>query len=338
MRLSRSDGSASTSQPAGRREWPKLCPHRVHAEGTAGNEGKYSRKAARLAPCFASAMRQLSVSRWFALLPGTVAIFTLAHCGGKSQVAANEASSGGSTSSAGSSLVVGDAQASAAGHGGNSAVVAAGAGDLAPSGGSSGSSGSGGVAGSDKAIAVGHGGVGNAGTTHCRPILSQTGLDTGFEKCDDGTQRRRAAVQCPSPETSASDVCGPCVGPYCCVTDADCNQEPNGFCANAHHLAGYCGCLFGCVQDSDCGAGSICQCGSPVLGFCTPATCVTNADCGPGFGCLVVVQSSADDLGAGGAAARPACSAADQFPGDGYACQTDGEECAATLTSIGGGA
>ena len=41
---------------------------------------------------------------------------------------------------------------------------------------------------------------------------------------------------------------------------------------------------YGCRQDSDCGAGSICQCGV-VVGHCVPATCTTNADCGVGLAC-----------------------------------------------------
>jgi hypothetical protein len=123
----------------------------------------------------------------------------------------------------------------------------------------------------------------------CHPILNQVGLDTGLERCDDGSQRRRAALECPTEE--AADV-SPCVG-HGCTSDDQCTAKPGGYCADAHKLAHYCGCWYGCRNDSDCGAGSICQCGV-ILGQCVPATCVTNADCGAGLGCAANVPANVD--------------------------------------------
>jgi hypothetical protein len=134
------------------------------------------------------------------------------------------------------------------------------------------------------------GAIGNGGaTTTCQPILNQANLDTGFENCDDGSKRRRAAVQCPEEKMITP---GPCASNPNCKEDADCNQQPNGYCGEAHNLAGYCGCYYGCRQDSDCGAGSICECGV-VVGRCISATCKTNADCGAGYGCVGTITGTA---------------------------------------------
>ena len=118
----------------------------------------------------------------------------------------------------------------------------------------------------------------------CQPILNQAGLTTGFESCADGSKRRSAAILCPEERTSPSNPCQAIVGPYSCKSDSDCVAQPGGYCADAHQIVGYCGCYYGCRQDSDCGAGSICECGV-VVGHCVPATCTTNADCGVGLAC-----------------------------------------------------
>jgi Cys-rich repeat protein len=119
----------------------------------------------------------------------------------------------------------------------------------------------------------------------CQAILSQTGLDIGFVMCGDGTRRRRAAVQCPFPPTTPGATCLSDT----CTSDSQCSGSspsyPQGYCLAAHNIAVYCGCFSGCRQDSDCGAGSICECGV-FLGRCVPANCRTNADCGNGFACI----------------------------------------------------
>jgi len=155
-------------------------------------------------------------------------------------------------------------------------------------GGSDGAGGAGGAAVSGGAGATGGGGggagCGNASSCPrqpaCQPLLNSAGLDTGFETCDDGTDRRRAALTCPLPRTNPADAG---VVYHSCMADSDCGN--GGVCAEAHNLAGYSGCWMGCRQDADCGSGSICACSDPV-GQCVPAACATNADCGPGFGCV----------------------------------------------------
>ena len=199
-------------------------------------------------------MGQFLVSRWSVAALATVALTALTHCGGDAQSGLHDGPGGGG---------------SRAGSGG--AGQSGASGGTADSGGSSGTR-------------VGDGGMG-AVDSGCKPVLSQTGLDTGFETCDDGTKRRRASVMCPAPETSLADECPPCVGPYCCASDSDCTQEPHGICANAHRFEGACGCAYGCREDADCDPGSICECGSP-LGVCRRATCSTNADCGAGLRCI----------------------------------------------------
>ena len=174
-------------------------------------------------------------------------------------------------------------------------------------GGSGASGGNGGIGG-----ASGNGGVSNG----CEVILNQADLDTGFERCDDGSKRRRAAIDCPTERTSTTSPCRYDFGSPPCAIDADCSREPLGYCADAHKLTGYCGCYYGCRRDSDCAAGSICECGI-VIGRCVPATCKTNADCGSGFGCVASVRGTAG----------PTCITANTAVASTYACQTPADRC-----------
>jgi len=150
--------------------------------------------------------------------------------------------------------------------------------------------------GGDTALDTGAPESGDAGgRINCTPILNQGGADTGFAMCTDGRKQRRAAVECPLPPTSTPTTCPPSNG--ACASDAECTQEtsatfPKGYCADAHNLRGYCGCYYGCRQDSDCAAGSICECGV-VVGQCVPANCKTNPDCGDGFGCVATFEGTA---------------------------------------------
>ena len=192
-----------------------------------------------------------------------------------------------------------------AGHGGRPELGTGGGGSGALGGSDGGAAGAvGGAAGATGGNGARDGGIdvvgldagsasgGRVGTTDaCQPILNQAGMDTGFESCADGAKRRRAAIVCPTEQTSASSPCGadPLLS---CKADSDCKMQPNGYCADAHKLTGYCGCYYGCRQDSDCGAGSICECGV-VVGRCVAATCTTNADCGVGFGCASATAASA---------------------------------------------
>jgi hypothetical protein len=121
-------------------------------------------------------------------------------------------------------------------------------------------------------------------------VLTTAVAGTGLESCSDGTLRRRDSMQCPWPATSPEPVCDHVY----CTSDTDCPQSqsayfPKGYCADALHLSGYCGCFTGCRQDTDCAPGSICVCGT-VLGACVPAQCASNADCGAGFACVATAQ------------------------------------------------
>jgi hypothetical protein len=138
-----------------------------------------------------------------------------------------------------------------------------------------------------------------------QPVVVQ-GVDTGYDMCAGGSQRRRQIVACPS-ALPRSEMCmgDPAIGE--CTTDADCTAKPNGFCTGPSFEAGPgCFCQFGCVSDADCAAGSICVCGS-VIGVCVPSTCTSDAACG-GAGCVSY-------------AVDPACG------GRAFACQTHNEEC-----------
>ncbi len=93
-----------------------------------------------------------------------------------------------------------------------------------------------------------------------------------------------------------------------CTSDADCIEMPHGYCGSGQGNAPGAYCSYGCVEDAECGDGSICVCGEPV-GRCTPSSCVSDADCGADFRC----QSFDSSHGCG----------AIQF-----ACQTPSDTCA----------
>jgi len=176
--------------------------------------------------------------------------------------------------------------------------------------------------GGDAAADTGAPESGHAGDgIDCTPILNQGGGDTGFAMCTDGTKQRRAVVQCPLPPTSNPSNCPPSNGD--CASDAECTQGtsaifPKGYCADAHDLRGYCGCYYGCRQDSDCAPGSICECGV-VVGQCVPANCKTNTDCGEGFACVATFEGTA---GACNPVTNPF------FPPlTRYVCQTAADQC-----------
>jgi hypothetical protein len=166
----------------------------------------------------------------------------------------------------------------------------------------------------------------------CTNVLSQTGQETGFETCSDGT-RRSAAITCPTEEVSAAS---PCSSDEACTSDAECAANAAAYnavgemayCANIRNLAHYCGCFYGCQKDSDCKSGFLCQCGV-VLGGCVPATCTDNSSCGSGLNCIAT--QTASDAGACGATVSFACETpkdlchADPDCGVGQACLMQGD-------------
>jgi hypothetical protein len=143
--------------------------------------------------------------------------------------------------------------------------------------------------------------------------------DTGFDICANSwVARRRVAEACPpGPTTPNANQCSPSY----CSSDADCTRQPHGFCAEARHLAGYCGCYYGCMQDSDCDSGSICFCGTPV-GHCVPATCADDSSCASGSMCASYLVPCDGGVSSGGG-----CTGAVNGCFAGFACQTSADAC-----------
>jgi hypothetical protein len=157
------------------------------------------------------------------------------------------------------------------------------------------------------------------------------GEDTGFVQCGptgaaydpDAPQfeavvlHRASALECPNllpradgGECTSNDLSDPAEP---CAEDADCSARPFGFCSlvpTAHYPS--CGCSYGCIADSDCEPGQICECGDPV-GLCRAASCSVDAECGSGNLC---------------ASAPLATTSCTFFPAPrGYECQAPADQC-----------
>lgn len=102
-----------------------------------------------------------------------------------------------------------------------------------------------------------------------------------------------------------------------CAQDSDCTQAKHGQCVvigNNPYAGFFDGdpevvCRYGCVDDTECGPGSVCVCGH-YIGMCAPASCTTDADC-PDSRCAVTRTQSA------------ACAPS----GTSVACQKPTDEC-----------
>jgi hypothetical protein len=177
------------------------------------------------------------------------------------------------------------------------------------SGGSSGSSGS--TAG--KPGTAGHSSGGSSSGGSSSGGTAGSGCErvgNGYERCDGGPIHRPRVEQCASSlPRPVSKIAAPADGQ--CQSDADCVDMPHGYCTTGVQVPGTV-CDYGCVQDSECGPGSICVCGDPV-GHCVGSTCTSDADCGVGLRC----QSY--DSSHGCAIARFAC----QTPND--TCEGDAD-------------
>ena len=160
-------------------------------------------------------------------------------------------------------------------------------------GGTGGAGGTGGIGGTG-----GVGGTGGDPPPGCeapRAILQGATADTpstGFVRCANGGVNRVEVVTCAQPvpvgEACRADV--PDGGDSTCLTDADCTERPFGRCLTVGFDFTSCGCVYGCERDADCGAGSICRCGTSDGSAewvsstgCVPAPgCATAADCETG--------------------------------------------------------
>ena len=220
---------------------------------------------------------------------------------------------GGAIGTAGAT---GDAGTS--GAAGTSGIV--GTTDVADTTGAAGHDGTGGGGSSGKGGSGATGGTGYISCVNPNPVVIG-GEDTGYVRCMGGGAivHRPHAMDCPNLLPRASG--GACVAPGTtaqpCANDAACTARPHGYCAMVptNHLPA-CGCLYGCVRDSDCFDGQICECGDPI-GVCRAASCATDSACPAGSLC------ASADLAWGGCAFIP--------PPRGYECQTQADTC---LTNI----
>lgn len=139
---------------------------------------------------------------------------------------------------------------------------------------------------------------------------AQKDLGGGLVQCEDGVVHRQAAVACQS--ALPRDVKYEKGEFFRCTSDADCVERAHGYCQK--YPPGQIGeessgCNYGCVADSDCAAGQLCECGDPV-GTCVAAPdCTTTADCAADSRCARYQYSS----GCGDSV--------------GYACLSDKDQC-----------
>src|SRR5690606_22525545 len=109
------------------------------------------------------------------------------------------------------------------------------------------------------------GGGGEGGGALCDgavPVLQPDGSPSGFSQCPDGTIHRVEAVSC-NPAVNAP-LCAGTEDVQTCTTNADCTDAPNGVCVSSagggFDPQSYCGCVYPCTADSDCGASQVCVC------------------------------------------------------------------------------
>ncbi len=109
---------------------------------------------------------------------------------------------------------------------------------------------------------------------------------SGWVEDKDGTVHRAAVTRCDA--KIDRPVCKGTESHLSCKTDADCNAHPHGKCVTGIGQVGsYCGCLYSCATDSDCGPDRACVCkGTGNLGstfsVCADAECHTDSDCAEG--------------------------------------------------------
>lgn len=138
-------------------------------------------------------------------------------------------------------------------------------------------------------------------------------LGGGFVRCEEGEVHRASVGQCPtSAPRSERIVAAPEECEWCCEYDSDCPGEKH-YCVVATGDFPFNGvnshCLSGCLTDSDCESGQICECGA-IMGACVQAECATDGDCPGEMRCTAWLQ----DQGCG---VRTT-----------YSCQTPADQCA----------
>jgi len=152
-------------------------------------------------------------------------------------------------------------------------------------------------------------------------------VEDGLERCANGLVRRTEATTCasslPQAETCALDP-----DLDTCASDADCTEQPNGYCSarGGFDSPSACGCVYGCTTDEDCAGGGFCRCADPV-GYCETASCRTNADCGEDLSCAEY-KTDTPSCGGGGFACQAAADlcAVTEDCDDGLVCAYDGKK------------
>lgn len=120
-----------------------------------------------------------------------------------------------------------------------------------------------------------------------QPILNADGQPTPYVQCADGAIDRPGGGSCDP--TINHQQCQGTEGFLECMQDSDCKDAPNGHCVHqpSIEVAGdYCGCVYSCVTDKECGGSGVCACADIVTGLgyaqCVSNNCMTNADCPTG--------------------------------------------------------
>src|SRR6478736_93715 len=120
------------------------------------------------------------------------------------------------------------------------------------------------------------------------PCKNPKDQGNGLIECD-GFVHRQAAVKCASHVPRADPL--PNLNPNAaCKYDAECTADLYGYCERSSTSPEFSYCAYGCVDNSDCGPGELCDCTEPV-GRCVGAGCSTDADCASGYLCKLHDQS-----------------------------------------------
>jgi hypothetical protein len=285
---------------------------------------------------------------------GTLAGLVFASCGGSSTVLHESASGAGGDAAAtsgaggvgaGAQTVAGRGgggiggsgnDAGAAGDTAGSGVGGAAAGSAgvndggAPGGGGIGESGFGGTVAGSGGDAGAFGGAGDgAGPMTLPPGVcpNPEAWGPGLEACNQpgGFVHRPVVTSCPLPERNPPGLLG-----YAdedesnCERDDDCPGDEYCIEFTSYESAWY-DCFKPCVEDTDCGPGALCACGTVArsvrgeygpLGVCRRATCTSDSDCGPDSLCRAASGGSCDSPSSGFACQRPAdqCSGRNECP------------------------
>jgi hypothetical protein len=131
--------------------------------------------------------------------------------------------------------------------------------------------------------------AGSSGAGGSPALCQSPQLDpiTHLTTCASGLVHRAQATTCAvhnSYGEAGGESSAGAGGEVGCSSDATCAGLPYGWCATPFPGAPFpdpAHCMPGCVQDSDCGDGSVCQCEASLpAGHCVPSSCQVDANCG----------------------------------------------------------